>query len=160
MQIYKGVYNMWKSLQWRHNGQDGVSNHQSHHCLLNRLFRCRSKKKSMLHVTGLCVGNSPVTGEFPAQKASNAENVSIWGPWCYGAGFEFNIRLDDEEPFCSQLGTIRGRVWHLWTESWLIYAGFTPCLAQKHLYTITSQAAISKSCLVNLLRLSDTYMCQ
>ena len=25
-----------------------------------------------------CVGNSLVTGEFPAQKASNAENVSIW----------------------------------------------------------------------------------
>ena len=32
-------------LQWRHNGRDGVSNHQPHHCLLNRLFRCRSKKK-------------------------------------------------------------------------------------------------------------------
>ena len=26
----------------------------------------------------LCGGNSPVTGEFPAQRASNAENVSIW----------------------------------------------------------------------------------
>ena len=23
-------------LQWRHNGDDGVSNHQLHHCLLNR----------------------------------------------------------------------------------------------------------------------------
>ena len=23
-------------------------------------------------------GNSPMTGEFPAQKASKAENVSIW----------------------------------------------------------------------------------
>ena len=23
-------------------------------------------------------GNSPVNGEFPAQKASNVENVSIW----------------------------------------------------------------------------------
>ena len=31
-----------------------------------------------LRVTGLCVGNSPGTGEFPAQMASNAENVSIW----------------------------------------------------------------------------------
>ena len=29
-------------------------------------------------VTGLCEGNSPVTGEFPAQRASNAENISIW----------------------------------------------------------------------------------
>ena len=25
-------------------------------CLLNRLFRCRSKKTSKLHVTGLCMG--------------------------------------------------------------------------------------------------------
>ena len=65
-------------LQWRHNDRDGVSNHQPHDCLLNRLFRRRSKKTSKLRVTGLCVGNSPVTGEFPAQKASNAENVSIW----------------------------------------------------------------------------------
>ena len=35
------------------------------------------KKTSKLCVTGLCAGNSPVTGEFPAQMASNAENVSI-----------------------------------------------------------------------------------
>ena len=69
-----GVY----SLQWRHNGRDGVSNHQPYDCLLNSLFRRRSKKISKLCITGLCEGNSPVTGEFPAQWASNAENVSIW----------------------------------------------------------------------------------
>ena len=66
------------SLQWRHNGPDSVSNHQPHHCLLNRFFGRRSKKTSQLCVTGLCAGNSPGTGEFPAQKAGNAENVSIW----------------------------------------------------------------------------------
>ena len=66
------------SLQWRHNGPDGVSNPQPHDCLLNRLFRRRPKKTSKLPVTCLCEGNSPVTGEFPAQRASNAENVSIW----------------------------------------------------------------------------------
>ena len=52
----------WKkshALRWRHNDQDGVSNHQPHGCLLNRLFRCRSNKTSKLRVTGLCVGNSP-----------------------------------------------------------------------------------------------------
>ena len=65
-------------LQWRHNGHDRVSNYQPHDCLLNRLFRRRSKKTSKLRVTGLCAGNSTVTGEFPAQMASNAENVSIW----------------------------------------------------------------------------------
>ena len=65
-------------IKWRHNGRNGVSNHQPHHCLLNRLFRRRSKKTSKFHVTGLCAGNSPVTGGFPAQKASNAEKISIW----------------------------------------------------------------------------------
>ena len=66
------------SLQWRHNGRDSVSNHRRLHCLLNRLFRRRSKKASKLLITGLCEGNSPVTGEFPSQRASNVENVSIW----------------------------------------------------------------------------------
>ena len=66
------------TLQWHHNGRAGVSNDQPHDCIFNRLFRCRSKKTSKLRVTGICVGNSPVTGEFPAQMASNAENVSIW----------------------------------------------------------------------------------
>ena len=53
------------SLQWRHNERDGVSNHQPHDCLTNRLFIRRSKKTSKLRVTGLCEGNSPVTGEYP-----------------------------------------------------------------------------------------------
>ena len=65
-------------LQSRHNKRDGVSNHQPHDCLLNRLFRRRSKKASKLRVTGLCAENPPVTGEFHAQRASNTENVSIW----------------------------------------------------------------------------------
>ena len=65
-------------LQWRHNGRDGVSNYQPHHCLLNHLFTCRSKKTSNIRVNGLCAGNSQETGEFPAQMASNAENIPIW----------------------------------------------------------------------------------
>ena len=64
-----------KVIQWRHSGRYGVSNHQPYGCLLNRLFRRRSKKTSKLRVTGFCVGNSKVTGEFPIQMASNAENV-------------------------------------------------------------------------------------
>ena len=65
-------------LHWRHNGRGGVPKHKSHDCLLNRWFRRRSKKTSKPRVTGLRAGNSPMTGEFPAQMASNAENVSIW----------------------------------------------------------------------------------
>ena len=37
-----------------------------------------------LHITSLCAGNSPGTGEFPAQMASKAENVSIW--WRHHVG--------------------------------------------------------------------------
>ena len=67
-----------QSLQWRHNKHDDVSNNQRLDCLLNRLLRSRSKKISKLRETGFCEGNSPFTGEFPTQRASNAENVSIW----------------------------------------------------------------------------------
>ena len=88
-----GVENLWppscwstaiKTLQWRHNGRDSVSNHQPHDCFLKHLFRHRSKKTSKLRVTGLCVGNSPEAGEFPAKMASNAEKVSIW--WRHHGG--------------------------------------------------------------------------
>ena len=85
------IHNAGISLHWRHN------NHQPHDCFLHRLFRRRSKQISKFRVTGLCAGNSPDIGEFPAQMASNAENVSIWwrhhvpvkldqshGVWCSG----------------------------------------------------------------------------
>ena len=39
--------------------------------------RWRSKKIWKLRVTSLCEGNSPVTREFPAQRANKAENVFI-----------------------------------------------------------------------------------
>ena len=77
---------MSTSLQWRHNERGGVSDHQPHDCLLNRLFGRRSKKTSKLRITDLCEGNSPVTGEFPVQWDSNVESVSIWwrhhDVWC------------------------------------------------------------------------------
>ena len=49
---------------------------------MSRLFtqsfiHVQIKENNKLRVTGLCEGNAPVTGEFPAQRASNAENVSI-----------------------------------------------------------------------------------
>ena len=66
------------SLQWHRNEHDSVSNNQPHDCLLNRLFGHNSTKTSNLRFTGLCAINSPGTGEFPAQRTSYAENVSIW----------------------------------------------------------------------------------
>ena len=59
------------TLQWRLHECDGLSNHRRLLCLFNCWFRRRSEKTSKLRVTGLCVGNSPVTGKFRAQKANN-----------------------------------------------------------------------------------------
>ena len=71
------------SLHWRHNDHDGVSNHQPHGCLLNRLFRRRSKKTSKLRVTGLCVGNSPGPVNSPhkgpvTRKLFPFDDVIMW----------------------------------------------------------------------------------
>ena len=55
--VNTGNESAWKGLpplQWRHNGCDGASHHRRLGCLLNRLFRCRSKKISKLRVSGLC----------------------------------------------------------------------------------------------------------
>ena len=57
-----------KPQQTANNGRDGVSNHQPHHCLLNRLFSRRSKETSRLRWPV----NSPHTG--PVTR----KNVSIW----------------------------------------------------------------------------------
>ena len=87
----------YSALRWRDNERDGVSNHQPHDCLLSRLFRHRSKKASKLRVTGLCVENSLVTSEFPAQRSSNAENVSIW--WRHHGLFIFTVFKDSDKTF-------------------------------------------------------------
>ena len=66
-----------RTLQWRHNDHDSVSNHQPHGCLLNRLFRRRSRNiKAPRHWP--LWGEFSGIGEFPAQRPSYAENVSIW----------------------------------------------------------------------------------
>ena len=63
LQAFNPISILWSpfclKLRWRHNGHGGVSNHRPHHCLLDRLFGCRSKNTSKLRVPGLCVGNSP-----------------------------------------------------------------------------------------------------
>ena len=42
----------------------------------SKVYSGADQRKKKFRVTGLCAGNSPGTGEFPAQMASNAENVS------------------------------------------------------------------------------------
>ena len=85
-------------------------NHLSVDCLLHCLFKRRSKKTSMLRVTGLC-GNSPMTGEFPAQMANNTGNVSIW--WRH----------------CEDVGLIEGKACSLTTHSILMMCSRVSCLS-------------------------------
>ena len=42
-------------------------------------------------VTGLCEGKSPVNGEFHAQRASDAEIISIW--WRHHAK-EYSVQME------------------------------------------------------------------
>ena len=71
-------YARFTPLRWRHNEHEGVSNHQPHGCLLDRVFK--ENIKALRHW--------PLWGEFtgdrwiPAQRVSNVENVSIW--WRHG----------------------------------------------------------------------------
>ena len=98
------VFNTWRiqctsqkrnSLQWRHNGRDGVSNHRCPNCLLNRLFRQRSKKTPKIRVTGLCEGNSPLTGKFPAQKFGNAECFYLMTSSCIKVSIDWAISVNE-----------------------------------------------------------------
>ena len=63
------------TLQWRHNGRDGVSNHQPRQCLLNRLFGRRSKKTSQRKCFHLMT-SSWMTAEFVKQPWRIWINVS------------------------------------------------------------------------------------
>ena len=76
-----------ESVRWRHNERDGVSNHQPHDCLPDRLFWRRSKKSSKLRVTGLCEGK--------------AENVSILWRHHEKVGFFRNVGSGIWENQCS-----------------------------------------------------------
>ena len=93
----KWVNRHFAPLMWRHDGRDGVSNHQPHDCLLYRslhwthryiygavLIYSTSKKLcvwSAISITrhgmgrlsallALCAGKPPVTVRFPTQRAS------------------------------------------------------------------------------------------
>ena len=69
---------LFSTLQWRHNEHDGVSNHQPHDCLLNRLFKAQIKEniKASRHW--------PLYGEFtgdrwiPRTNGQLRGNISFW----------------------------------------------------------------------------------
>ena len=54
-------------LQWRHK-----------ECAESQITSVSNVYSTVCCVTGLCEGNSPVTDDFPIERASNAKNVFIW----------------------------------------------------------------------------------
>ena len=94
--IHQLFSHFWRSIQLCHNERDSVSNHRRLDCLLDRLFRRRTKKTSKLRVTGLCEGNQSVTRGFTSQRDSNAKlfsfgdiitctaySISLWHSFCF-----------------------------------------------------------------------------
>ena len=59
------------------NNHHGLLNYRSIECLCNSLFRLTTKKHQRSALLSLYKGNPPVAGGFPAQRDSNAENVSV-----------------------------------------------------------------------------------
>ena len=116
-----------KPLQWRHNERNGVSNHQPVDCLLNRLFTHRLKKTSKLRVTGLCEGNSRVTGNsshkgpvtrkmFPFDDAIMQYHLNY--PCCNTAG---SLTHNDES--CTEIQSVgSGHSPAKWQSfSWIVF---------------------------------------
>ena len=91
------------TLQWRHNECDGVSHHQPHDCLYNRLFGRRSKKTSKLRVTGLCEGKWPVNSphKWPVpRKMFPFENIiMIYADICLTCTLVTEINRNDCNSF-------------------------------------------------------------
>ena len=116
--------NVWWSPRWAlkrcHNDRYCVSNHRRLHLLLNRLSRRWWKRTSKLRVTGFCERNSPVTGEFPAQRASNAENVSIsWrhhGPKIFWSLLTLDMTPTKSGTYFREKCSLNGDV--IFAESW------------------------------------------
>ena len=79
------------ALHWRHNDHGGVSNHQPHGCLFNRLFWRRSKKTSKLRVTGLCVGNLPGLVNSPHKGPVTRKMFPF--DWTYWPRFLLLLRI-------------------------------------------------------------------
>ena len=116
------------SLRLRHNGHDGVSNHQPHHCLLNRLFGCRSKKHqssaSLAFVRGIPRGpvNSP--HKWPVTRKmfpfDDVIMLKIKSPrLCF---YRCKLILEvDSMPIVFQMLLTKGgcSIWHRWRRIWL-----------------------------------------
>ena len=67
-----------EALQWRYNEPNGVSNHQSHDCLLNRYSGADQRKYQSLASLAFVRGIHRWWWIPVIKRASNAKNASIW----------------------------------------------------------------------------------
>ena len=94
--------NSFEALQWRYNGHNGVSNHQPHHSLLNRLFRHGSKKRSKLRVMGLFADDIMIRG-LSMMTSSNGNIFRVTGHLCgefTGPRWIPHTKASDAELWC------------------------------------------------------------
>ena len=70
------------------------------------IYRGADQRKHQSSASRPLWGNSPVTGEFPAQRASNTENVSIW--WCHHV---MAWKRTDNKPLPEPMMVCNTQVW-------------------------------------------------
>ena len=121
-------HQVFLALLWRHNGHDSVSNHQANGCLLNRLFRHRSKKSSKLRVTGLCAGKSPYKGPVTRKMFPFDDVIMGWAVLFY---IRQKHCMKVEWQVWGQCKTVNSDILIIFTDCihlhrWLIYISESP----------------------------------
>ena len=125
-----------RALHWRHNRCDCLSNHQPYDCLLNPLFKRRSKKISKLHIPGLCEGNSLNSlHKWPVmRKMFLFDDVSMHtAHFTTNSSVAINSSPLDKVAFISQI------FWDAfsWMKSFVFWFKFPWCLLLRVQLTIT-----------------------
>ena len=73
--LENAIRKIYATLRWRHNGRDGVT---SLAIVYSTVYWGADQRKHQSFPSLAFLRGSPVTGEFPAQMASHAENIFIW----------------------------------------------------------------------------------
>ena len=93
-------------LQCHYNERDGVSIHRRLDCLINRLFKQRSKKTSKFRVTGLCEGIHRWPVNSPRKGQQRGKRCHLMTSWCGTASYN----LENKAGGLQQIS----RYWFLW----------------------------------------------
>ena len=97
----------------------------------------RKHQSWKLLVTGLCPGYWPVTGESPAQMASNAEKVSIL--WCHHINV---VTVDDDFSGVISLWIIISSVWKLICENLISWNSKYHKIISQHQYVCSVKSRL------------------